>query len=311
MRQKFFYLSIIFITLSLSFTAHADQIIIEPAIGREPILEAIASTRHSLKLVMYGFTDKILLNRLIKEKQAGRSLQIILEKTPYNMPYENLPVIRALKKHNISWQGKIPPFKFIHQKTLLIDDKKAIVMTFNFTNSTYKKTRNFALIVDDPEDVKEIAEHFSADWNHRPIHGTSRHLIWSPDNSREKIISLIKQARQSLFIYAQSIQDGEIIKEIAHAAQSGVNVNILTSGKLKKKLAEYFKHAGVHVRYDKKLYIHAKAIIIDNKKAVIGSINFTRTSFDKNRELSVITENNAAIKQLSDVFKKDWHESVD
>ena len=52
--------------------------------------------------------------------------------------------------------------------------------------------------------------------------------------------------------------------------------------------------------------IHAKVFIIDNEKAVIGSINLTRASLDDNRELAVITEDPTVLKQLIHTFDQDW-----
>jgi len=47
---------------------HADQLIVEPEMGRAPLLKTIYSAQHSIDLVMYGFTDKTLLDVLIKKK---------------------------------------------------------------------------------------------------------------------------------------------------------------------------------------------------------------------------------------------------
>lgn len=298
------------ITTSLLTTAHADQLIIEPDMGRTPILNAIQSTQHSLNLVMYGLTDQTLLNALIKQKQRGRTVKVILEQSPYKFSDENTKAIQQLQDNKIDWLGKIPPFRLIHQKTLIIDNHEAMVMTFNFTGSTFKKTRNFGLVLTDPQEVKEIAQYFSADWNYQPFVGKSTHLIWSPDNSRERIIAAIKQARQSILMYAQSVGDYKVVGELANAARSGVEIDILTSKKLIPKLANYLKRAGVQVRYDNHYYIHAKAMIIDNKTSIIGSTNLTRQSLDDNRELSVITNDANVIKQLTSVFKADWNEST-
>src|SRR5206468_159287 len=126
-------------------------------------------------------------------------------KSPYKIPQENIRSIEAFQINHINWIGKVPPFRLIHQKTLLIDERQAIVMTFNFTKSSFKKTRNFGLVLSNPNDIKEITEYFAADWNHQAITGHSAHLIWSPDDSREKIMNLIKQAKQFIYMYAQSV----------------------------------------------------------------------------------------------------------
>ncbi|MFS6819416.1 phospholipase D-like domain-containing protein [Synechococcus lacustris Tous-12m] len=48
--------------------------------------------------------------------------------------------------------------------------------------------------------------------------------------------------------------------------------------------------AGVKVRRQKHLKLHAKLIIIDQLKALIGSMNIDRSAFDIRRELGIETD---------------------
>ena len=265
--------------------------------GRTPIVNEINRARKSVDLVMYNLTDKTLLNSLLQQQAAGRKVQVILEKTPFRTTDINKKTISKLKRANIPWQGKIQDTRFIHQKTLLIDNHEAMVMTFNFTHSTFKKQRNFAIILDDPAEVNDITQHFNADWNGTRFFTPTPNLIWSPDNSRRKIIELIKNAKQELHIYAQSISDNQIISALEDAATRGVKITVLTSS---KPLLN-----GVTIIHSKHYYIHAKVFIIDNQMAVIGSTNLTKTSLDQNRELSVIIHDPVIIRQLQTTFYRD------
>lgn len=285
----------------------ADQLIIEPEMGRKPILDAINDAQYSVDLVMYGFTDTTLLDAIIQKKINGKRVQVILEETPYKAEKENNKTITAFAANDVPWLGHIPPFRLIHQKTLLIDDKQAIIMTFNFTKSTFKNQRNFALIIDDAQRVNKIKSIFSADWNHVPYFNNSLDVILSPDDSRKRLISLIRLAKQSIRIYAQNISDYKIVGELEKAAKKGIRIQILTSSRLRDKQNQYLENAGIHIYVHKKLIIHAKVIMIDDKLAVIGSNNLTRSSFDDNRELSVITQDADVIKQLNITFNHDMN----
>lgn len=287
----------------------ADRLLVEPDMGRQPIIDIINQAQYSIDLVMYGFTDQTLLNKLIQQKNNGRSLKIILEDSPYKAPDENKKTIATLNAQQIPWQGSIPPFRLVHQKTLIADHTKAVIMTFNFTRSTFKNERNFALIIDDPARVNDIATIFSADWNHVAVTNQSPDLLLSPDDSRSKLLTLINQANHRLQIYAQNVSDYKIVGALAKAARKGVQVQLITSTKLRDKQANYLSRAGVSIHYTKKLIIHAKVFIIDNKKAVIGSINLTRASLDNNRELSIVTEDANVMKTLTTTFNHDWNDA--
>lgn len=296
---------IIFLTL-YSLTTWADQLIVEPNMGRTPLLDKINRANQSIELVIYGFTDQALLDAIVKQKQRGKNINIIIEGTPYKFTSENDSTIETLNRNHINWQGHIPPYRLIHQKTLIVDNRQAIVMTFNFTHSSFKNERNFALVIDNPSLVQAIDETFSADWEHQPTPTHHPDLIYSPDDSRSKLNALISNAKHSINIYAQNVNDFKIAGALAKAARDGVDINIITSSSLQDKQATYLTNAGVHLRQSHHLYIHAKVMIIDNNTAVVGSINFTHASIDNNRELSVITHDPKVIKQLNQVFAEDW-----
>ncbi|VVC76176.1 Major cardiolipin synthase ClsA [Aquicella siphonis] len=303
---------ILFLLLSFSLSAFADQLIIEPDMGRKPVLDAIQDAKNSVELVMYGFTDEVLLDALVQKKQKGKTVKILLERSPYKADNENHKTIARLNHEHVSWRGNIPPLRLIHQKTLILDGSKAIVMTFNFTHSTFKKERNFALVIDDPMRVSAIRALFSSDWNQTAGFNHLPDLIVSPDDSRTKLTALIQQAKSSLKIYAQNINDYKITGALAKAAKRGVRVQILTSTRLRDKQYLYLTRAGVNIHYSRPLMIHAKIILADEKTAVLGSINLTRASLEDNRELSVITHDPTVIGQLLATFRQDWehHQAV-
>ncbi len=283
----------------------ADELIIEPDAGRAPLFTAINDAKSSVNLSMYGFTDGSLLQSLLQAKQAGKSVRVLLEPHPYKIEDENKKAIQFLQHAQILLHWPSSQFRFLHQKTILLDQNNAIVMTFNLTHAAFKKERNFAILITDPSMVQEIQRVFDADWARNPVAVQNPNLVWSPDNSRRKILSLIKKAKFSIKIYTQTLADYEIVGALADAAHSNVKVQILLSKLPKKQCLNYLKRAGVEVHVSHENYIHAKAFIIDQKRAMVGSINLTKTSLDENRELSVITEDKKIIHQLSDTFDRD------
>jgi len=55
---------------------------------------------------------------------------------------------------------------------------------------------------------------------------------------------------------------------------------------------------------------HAKFVVIDNKAAIVGSHNWTQCSLRRNSEVSMLTDDPAAVKQLADNFDHLWKNSV-
>jgi len=207
---------------------------------------------------------------------------------------------------NIHLQSANPLFQLTHQKTFIFDDKKALVMTFNLTRSSFTHERNFALMIDSPAMVNEISQVFNADWQRKSISPHEDNLIWSPNNSRQKLLTALRSAKSTIKIYAQELSDYETIGELAKAARAGIKVEILLSTKPTPGKWNYLTNAGVQIHVSHHYLIHAKVIMLDHAEAILGSMNLTQPSMEKNRELSVITRDKNILQQLENTFDKDW-----
>ena len=286
-----------------------EQLIIEPDMGIAPISAMIADAKSSVDLVTYGFTEKQLISAFINAKKRGKNVSILLEPHPYKAEDENISAIQQFHTANINVLTPNPDVRLTHQKTLITDQNLALIMTFNFTHSTFTKERNFGLIIDDPAMIQEIIRIFNADTQHKNISVTHPNLVWSPNNSREKILNFINDAHSEIKIYAQDVSDYQTIGALAKAARAGKKIQILMPEPRQtthsKKFA-YLKKAGIDIRFSKNYLIHAKVMIVDRKRAMLGSTNLTRSSINENRELSIITQDPEVIKELIKTFNQDW-----
>ncbi len=73
-----FILSLLFL-FSYTLTCFADELIIEPDRGREPILTAILNATSSINLAMYGLTDSQFTQALAASKNNGKNIRVLLE----------------------------------------------------------------------------------------------------------------------------------------------------------------------------------------------------------------------------------------
>jgi cardiolipin synthase len=301
---------LLLVFFAFSVSCFADELIIEPDQGPSPLLSAIANAHTSIDLVMYGLTDKRFLQALAQAKNKRKNIHILLEPHPYHAENENTAAIHFLQQAHIALQWPSAQFKLLHQKTFLFDQQSALIMTFNLTYAAFKKERNFALLITNPSMVQEIKNVFKADWTQQKIIVQHPSLVWSPDNSRIKILQFIQQAQSEIKIYTQNIADYSIIGALTKAARSNVKVQILLSSLPTKKRLNYLTQAGVVIHFSKHEIIHAKVIMIDQKQALIGSINLTKPSLDENRELSVITADPHVIHDLVKTFNQDWQTAL-
>ena len=112
------------------------------------------------------------------------------------------------------------------------------------------------------------------------------------------------------------VPDAAMARALAHAAQRGVDVSIITAGatqgvldRLVKKASQtHFARAskaGVKIYEYGPALLHAKTMVVDGRWASIGSANLDNRSFALNNELNLVFIDRGIAAQLSEIFRQD------
>jgi phosphatidylserine/phosphatidylglycerophosphate/cardiolipin synthase-like enzyme len=301
-----------------------------PEDGVQPIIQAMQGAKRSIKLKIYMLTthdaSAQLVSALVDRARAGLDVQVVLEVKPYippappdckpNTVSPNMEAIKILQAGGVRVRYSSPKFKFTHEKSMVIDDATAYVMTMNFTNSAFTANREYALVDRKPEDVAELLRIFAADWNEDPYVPGDTPLVVSPVNSRARILGLIDSAQRSLTIQVEYLTDPEVADHIAARVKAGVDVKIMLAylepspcmdGDTNAQERELLKGAGVtQLAFMKNIRMHAKCIVADGERAFLGSENMTTTSLDRNREIGILLKDPLIVAKLRDTAAADW-----
>lgn len=260
---------------------------------------------------MYLLTDKKVIGALKRAKARGVATRIILEKSAYDTSAAFKAVVEDLNSSGISCRTGNPAFRLTHEKSIVIDDQIAFIMTLNQDKTAYSRNREFGIIDRNPYDVAEIKAVFEDDWNGTTPVLSDPNLVWSPVNSRIRINKLIDGAKKSLYVENEEMRDKNIEDHLISAAQRGVDVRVIMSPSHFKNDTnapgrDRIKRGGVKVRLLKSPYIHAKLLIADRSRAFVGSENFSPSSLGRNRELGILIKDSKTLQALSATFDKDW-----
>jgi phosphatidylserine/phosphatidylglycerophosphate/cardiolipin synthase-like enzyme len=286
------------------------QLFVEPESSREPLLQAINRATDSIDLEVYTMSDDDIIRGLIDARKRDVYVRVILEENPYKGYGANKDVKDKLSHYGVDtkWSNRV--YQYTHSKFLVVDKITGYIMTLNLSKSAFTKNREFGLIVSDPLIVDELLKIFNADWNRKPYFPELSSLVVSPENSRTKIMDLLKSAKKEIDIYAEEIEDRKFIDTLKEKAQtvkvcvivadpSSIDVNKAAIDELKKYMIE--------IKATTSPFIHAKVIIVDRELAYVGSVNFSSTSFDKNREVGVIISSKDAVTKLRNTFFQDFN----
>jgi cardiolipin synthase A/B len=294
----------------------SPRLIVEPDDGLEPVREFILTAESSLLIKQFTFTEESLKQAVIDRKNAGVDVRVMLNPKRSAGDRANDETYEQFESAGINVQWSSPKFYVTHEKSIVVDEKAAMVATFNLMIKYFTLTRDYGIITHDPLHVAQIIDVFNADWEHRDWTPTNYEgLLWSNSNSRYHMARFIDTAEHRLDIQHPKYVDAVILDHIAAAANRGVKVHVLCGGK--HGISEWdildtfaslrtLGRFGVKVRKQKNLRVHAKLLIVDNQTALVGSMNIDRSAFDLRRELGITTNDPAIVGRLKEVFETDW-----
>ena len=289
-----------------------------PDDGLEAVLSAIEAASHSLDIKMFHISDPALIEAVTEAHRRGVKTRVMLNPARRSGESENDEAHAALASAGVKVKDTNPAFAVTHEKSMIVDDRMVLIKTLNWAPKHFTVTRDYAVLTSDPDEVAEALACFNADWRHVDFDSQSARLIWCPGGGRERIAHFIDKARHSLCLQHERYQDMTIIERLVRAHERGVHVRVMSLPPhvlKEKKLIEgvnglrIMHDIGIKVHKLKHLHLHAKMMLADGDRAIVGSINLAPGSFDERRELAIEVDDSEITKRLKHTFEADWDNS--
>lgn len=148
-------------------------------------------------------------------------------------------------------------------------------------------------------------------------------LLVTPDNAQGELVATIDDADDSIEVIQPTVGDwnSPLLRALRRAASRGVEVRLLLSDawyvrEENTQTAQRFREwadrndapltakvADPDGRYEK---IHAKGAVIDEKRVIIGSLNWNEQAATANREVVLVLHGSDAATYFGAVFAADW-----
>ncbi len=296
------------------------HVIVQPDDGAASVLDFIRQARETLLIKQFTFTQPELMKAVVERKNAGVAVRVMLNPNRSSGERANDATFEYFKSNGVALKWASPEFYVTHEKSIVVDGKAVLIATFNLCEKYFTVTRDYGVILREPAKVAQVAEGFQADWDERKDWHPSEDsgLIWSNNNSRKAMSMFMDSARHSLDIQHPKFVDTTILDRILAAADRGVKVRVLCGGR--HGISEWdildtfsslrvLHRAGIKVHKQKNLRLHAKLLLADQDRALIGSMNIDRSAFDLRRELGTHISDPGAMTRLLSVFENDWDSS--
>ncbi len=275
------------------------RLIVQPDAGIAPIVTAIRQARKSIDVLIFRLDRFEIAHALAAAVARGVRVRALTAHANRGGTKGLRKLEMSLLEAGVTVSRTADDLVRYHGKMMIVDNKFLHVYGFNFTGLDIAKSRSFGVISKNKKLINEANKLFTADFDRRPYSAGHERFVVSPDNARDRLTRFIKGARKQLLIYDPQATDDAMLRLITERCKAGVDVRMI--GRLEAKWTGNIKNE----RYSGKR-LHVRAIVRDGKRAFIGSQSLRRLELEKRREVGVVVTDQLVVRQIQDVFEKDW-----
>lgn len=258
------------------------------------ITTAINHTKHSLFLQIYGCTDQIVINSLLKASQRDVCLKIFYDPSGSGSLYKKIPEAVPLIRRGL-----------MHKKILILDNETVFIGTANFTPTSLCMHDNIILGFHSEKLAYDL-QHSLKNHSHYKINDQDIDLWHLPDFKEQCLkntIEMLNLAKKTIHIALFTFTHPKILEALHEAQKRGIQIYVAldyyTAKGASSKATAFLQEANIPVYISKggKL-LHHKWCLIDQETLLIGSANWTKSAFTINEDCLLV------IHPLTDSQKK-------
>ena len=279
------------------------KLIVQPDAGIAPTVTAIKQAKKSIDILIFRLDRFEIAHALAAAVARGVRVRALTAHQNRGGTKSLRQLEMSLLEAGVTVSRTADDLVRYHGKMLVIDNKHLHVYGFNFTGLDIAKSRSFGVVSKNKRLIYEANKLFTADFDRLPYKSGYERFVVSPDNARERLARFIKGARKQLLIYDPQATDDAMLRLVTEQAKAGLDVRMI--GKLEAKWCGGIKNE----RYPGRR-LHIRAIIRDGNRAFMGSQSLRRLELEKRREVGVIVTDEVVVKQMLEVFEKDWAQTA-
>lgn len=251
---------------------------------------------------MFGLTDPEILHHLKKKSDAKIPLQIFYDPSASS----GLPL--TLSAWPIHGKG------LMHQKILVIDEKLIFLGSANMTKPSFRMHDNLMVSFHSPELARFLIEKAPRDSGNikTKVGGQEVELWLLPDlngDALNAVKSAIQRSRKTLRLAMFTLTHPLLVDALIEAARRGVDVTVAVdthaAAGASLKAVENLKKENIRLLYGGGTQLfHYKFLYSDEETLLLGSANWTKAAFAKNRDSFLILYN--LTKKQKDFMNRLW-----
>jgi len=249
-------------------------------------------TSMSIDLIIYALTDTSLIHKLYQKARQGIAVRVTCDPSSGSPPLRP-PIITYLKKSK----------GLMHQKIIISDETSIFLGSANLTTSSLLFHDNLLVGIYCPSLAEFIKLPHTAFFDFTLEKQPCRCWLLPDPEALSYLQDQLKKARCSIFIAMFTFTHPELIAALIEAHQRGVQVTVAidryTARGASRKAIQLLRAHRVPLIYSQGItLLHHKWAYIDRSTLILGSTNWTKAAFTKNRDLLLFVTELATKHQL-------------
>ena len=273
------------------------KLLVQPEAGIEPIIEAMRKAKKSIQILIFRMDRPEIEKALVEAVERGVAVQALVAYTNRGGDKVLRRFEMRLLEKGITVTRTADDLVRYHGKMLIVDKKELHLLAFNFTHLDISLSRSFAIITQEKKLVAEAVKLFECDAKRLTYEAGNDDFVVSPVNAREQLTDFIKGAKKQLLMYEMKISDQDFVKLLTEKISQGVDVRVIGNTSAKGSSLPARKLG---------MRLHARAILRDGRSAFVGSQSLRKLELEARREIGVIVHEPKIVKQMTEIFDKDW-----
>lgn len=253
------------------------------------MIDVIDGARERLIISLFRCNDFGILDALAAALGRGVKVEAILTKRAKGGKKRLRKLWEALEEIGAVVHRYGDPVVKYHAKYLVADGRKALVATLNPTKKCFTRTWDFVLTTEDREVARSLSALFTLDAAGErvlPRHRLSQRLIVGPEGARARMRALIKSARRSIKILDHKLSDPDLVALLRERRAEGIAISVIGRQPMGS------------------LVPHGKMVILDESRAVIGSMAMSALSLGFRREVSILIDEPKVVRELNRYYQE-------
>jgi phosphatidylserine/phosphatidylglycerophosphate/cardiolipin synthase-like enzyme len=235
---------------------------------------------------LFRCNDREILRELKDAVERGVDVEVLVTSRAKGGKKKLRKLWQRLEDTGASVYAYNDPVVKYHAKYLIADEGPALIASLNFTKKCFSRTCDAMVLTWDPEVVQGLRQLMATDRDGiAPPESLTRRVILGPERARRQFTAILEQAKSSILLIDAKLSDPGILTLLEERRAAGITVHV---------------HDGKHVGSQKS---HAKIMLVDGNRAVIGSLALTALSLDFRREVAVEITEPSAVAQIDSLFR--------